>query len=191
MEDNEIFAGRRRPFLFIPNNKNKHFSSQSCGIILFYFSPFSLKPTKLVYKFHFISLKPKQLPFTIILGLWVFFLILFKPLLKIYCSGPFVPKKSIGWWHPSFFFFFASKLILTAELPHTSSKISKSKPLGMRGLIYFILLAKKSRCLENLTSTHFKHARVVPHFFEKGRRRLGGILYSLGGENFKIVQIKK
>ena len=69
----KLFAGRRRPFLFIPNNKNKHFSSQSCGIILFYFSPFSLKPTKLVYKFHFISLKPKQLPFTIILGLWVFF----------------------------------------------------------------------------------------------------------------------
>ena len=126
MEDNEIFAGRRRPFLFIPNNKNKHFSSQSCGIILFYFSPFSLKPTKLVYKFHFISLKPKQLPFTIILGLWVFFLILFKPLLKIYCSGPFVPKKSIGWWHPALILFF---LCLQT---HFDSRIATLKDLNMK-----------------------------------------------------------
>ena len=41
-------------------------------------------------------------------------------------------------------------------------------PLGIKGLTYFNILAKKSRCLENLTSTHFKHARVVLLFFEKG-----------------------
>ena len=36
----------------------------------------------------------------------------------------------------------------------------------MKALTYFIHLAEKIRSLENPTSRNFKHARVVPSFFE-------------------------